>query len=76
MKNRKKQIVAWIMTFALTIGLSILTDMNVCAASNDFTINKDGVLTAYSGIGGNVVFQRVLLQLVPRRLLAVRIFRE
>ena len=66
MKIRKNQIVAWIMTFALTIGLSILTDINVCAASNDFTINKDGVLTAYSGIGGNVVIPKGVTAIGPK----------
>ena len=66
MKNCKKQIVAWIMTIALTIGLSILTDINVCAASNDFTINKDGVLTAYSGIGGNVVIPKGVTAIGPK----------
>ena len=45
----------FILTFVLLAGLCESMTITVYAVSSEFTIDRNGVLTGYHGVGGNVI---------------------
>lgn len=50
-----KRVTAFILTFVLLAGLCESMTITVYAESSEFTIDRNGVLTGYHGVGGNVI---------------------
>ena len=54
MKRLLKRIAAFVLVLSLAAGFCAVPDITVHASSGDFVIDRDGVLTGYKGVGGEV----------------------